>query len=324
MGARLAIQIITNGTLMTPDVIRRLTAVGLKLRAGHDRRRRVLARPHAPRQEGLELVFRDVADNVLDCLPRWSDRHPGGDYTDANLHGFLPLLERMKRDGVDPARIPRVKFKPVLNGLGLLNPTTQSYDSCTWSNARPDVQIALGDAVRAFGFTSHDHLDLGPCAIHQINHYSTGPDGALYKCPGFLGRRSGPPAASRTAPTRATPNSTDSRTRARVRRVLVSAHVRRRVHRDRMAARAALPEGVNCEQRYFDYRRRRRAQAATSLPPDTLDRENEALEAIRALPGTASICPSLRHPKNPPRGAREVRRRSFQIRSLRRPHVQGG
>ena len=281
VGARFGIQLITNGTLMTPDVVRRLVDAGLnyvQVTIDGDECSHGLTRMD---KKGGN-TFGTTWQNVLDCL----DLVPigiQGNYSDENLHGFVPLLERMRRDGVDPARIPRVKFKPVLNGLGA--PENAGYESCTWSNARPDVQLALGDAVRAFGYTTHDHLDLGPCAIHQINHYSIGAEGLIYKCPGFVGK-----------PEWATGSVTDGITarHAQHNRLANTRECGPCSFRPTCAGgcvatewlRSGSPEGVNCERGYFDTVGVDILKRNYFL--DTLEHD-DALAAIAQLPGRAQL-----------------------------------
>ena len=289
-GARFSFQIITNGTLMTRPVIERLLAVGLtgvQVTIDGDECSHGLTRVD---KRGRN-TFHQTWDNVLACL-ELVPISLQGNYTDENLHGFVPLLARMVRDGVDPARVPRIKFKPALAALG--TPEDAGVDSCTWSNARPEVQLALGDAVRAFGYQPHDHLELGPCAIHQLNHFSIGPDGLVFKCPGFLGKREW-----------ATGTVEDGLT-DRHRRLNVLASTRECgactwrpscgggcIATQWVAA--GVPEGVNCERRYFDTVGVDVLKRNYFL--DTLDRD-EALLAIEALPGRAAL-PTTAHPARP-------------------------
>ena len=288
-GARFSFQIITNGTLMTRAVIERLVAVGLtgvQVTVDGDECSHGLTRVD---KRGRN-TFHQTWDNVLACI----DLVPislQGNYTDENLHGFVPLLARLVKDGVDPARVPRIKFKPALAALG--TPEDAGIDSCTWSNARPEVQLALGDAVRAFGYRSHDHLELGPCAIHQIHHYSIGPDGLVFKCPGFLGK---PEWATGTV----AGGLTD-----RHRRLNVLASTRECgactwrpscaggcIATQWVAARA--PEGINCERSYFDSVGVEVLKRNYFL--DTLDRDH-ALAAIESLPGRTALPTEARTPR---------------------------
>ena len=306
-GTRFAFQIITNGVLMTPEVIRPLVALGLagvQVSIDGDECTHGITRPD---KRGRN-TFAQTWANVLACL----DLVPvgiQGSYTDENLHGFVPLLARLVKDGVDPDRVPRIKFKPALAGLG--TPLDSGVDSCTWSNAKPEVQLALGDAVRAFGYRTHDHLDLGPCAIHQQNHWSIGPEGLIYKCPGFVGR---PEWATGSVST----GLTDKH-----RRLSVLASTRECggcTWRPACAGgciatqwvAAGVPEGVNCERTYFDtvgVEVIKRDYFATTLDPA------EAAEAVAALPGRFEL---PREPRFKPAAPRAAEPPLVQLRTPRR------
>ena len=286
LGVTLAFQIITNGTLMTPELVSRLLPLGLtsiQVTIDGDECSHGITRVD---KKGKN-TFQTTWNNVLACAPLVPIAIQGN-YTDENVAGFVPLLARMQRDGLAPDRVPRVKFKPALAALG--TPEDAGIDSCTWSNARPEIQMALGDAVRAFGYTPHDHLELGPCAIHQINHFSIGAEGGIYKCPGFVGKAEW------------TTGSVETGVTGRHAQLNALANTRECggcTWRPACAGgciatqwvAAAAPEGVNCERSYFDnvgVEVLKREYFNETLPPD------EALAAIARLGGVAlpTVMPS--------------------------------
>lgn len=280
-GVRLSFQIVTNGTLLTRSLVERLLPLGLDLvqvTIDGDECSHGITRVDKKGRNTFQATWAAV----LACAPLVPVAIQGN-YTEANLHGFLPLLERARKDGLDPRRVPRIKFKPALAALG--TPEDAGIDSCTWSNARPEVQLALGDAVRAFGFQPHDHLELGPCAIHQINHYSIGAEGLVYKCPGFVGK-----------PEWATGSVADglSERHRQLNRLANTRECGGCTFRPTCAGgciatqwvASGVPEGVNCERGYFDtvgVDILKRNYFLDTLPAD------EALAAIAALPGGVEL-----------------------------------
>jgi uncharacterized protein len=310
IGAAYSFQIVTNGTLMTPEVIERLKAVGLtavQVTIDGDECSHGITRMDKKGQN----TFHRTWQNVLACLAHIPISLQGN-YTPENLHGFLPLLERMKRDGVDPARVPRIKFKPALSALG--SPADAGYESCTWSNARPEVQLALGDAVRAFGYQTHDHLELGPCAIHQINHFSIDPEGHVYKCPGFLGK---PEWATGSVETGLTDRHRQLNRLANTRECGACTY-RPTCAGGCIATQwvaAEAPEGLNCERKYFD------TVGIDILKRnyywDTLERD-EALAAIEQIPGRMHL-PVVSEKRA---HARVARAPLVQLRSPRRAQAE--
>ena len=280
-GARFGFQIITNGTLLTPALVERLLPLGLDLvqvTIDGDECSHGITRIDRKGRNSFQATW----SAVLACAPLVPVALQGN-YTEENLHGFLPLLERARRDGLDPARVPRIKFKPALASIG--TPDDAGIDACTWSDARPEVQLALGDAVRAFGYRPHDHLELGPCAIHQINHFSIGAEGLVYKCPGFVGK-----------PEWATGNVRDgvSQRHRQLNRLANTRECGGCGYRPACAGgcmaiqwvAAGAPEGVNCEKSYFDtvgVDVLKRNYFLDTLPPD------EAEAAIAGLPGRVEL-----------------------------------
>lgn len=302
-GVSFGFQIVTNGTLLTPSLVDRLLPLGLEqvqITIDGDECSHGITRVDKKGKNSFLATW----SAVLACAPKVKIALQGN-YTEENLHGFLPLLERARKDGLDPERVPRIKFKPALDAFG--TPADAGIEACTWSDARPEVQLALGDAVRAFGYTPHDHLDLGPCAIHQLHHYAIGAEGLLYKCPGFVGKAEW-----------ATGSVEDGVT-PRHRQLTQLANTRECgdcTYRPACAGgcvaipwvKAGRPDGLNCERRYFD-------QVATAIVKrnyfvDTLDPE-EARAAIAALPGNVEL---PRHPANREVAITPPAARLYQIR----------
>jgi uncharacterized protein len=280
-GVRFNFQFITNGTLMTPALVERMVPLGLNLvqvTIDGDECSHGVTRVDKKGRNTFHATWR----NVLACAPLVPIAIQGN-YTEETIHGFLPLLERAKRDGLDPARVPRIKFKPALDAIGTSEDA--GVDACNWSSARPELQLALGDAVRAFGYTSHDQISLGPCAIHQLHHYSIGAEGLVYKCPGFVGK-----------PEWATGSVTAGVTR-RHRQLTTLANTRECGScgwRPSCAGacmaipwtKSGVPEGVNCERSYFDavgVEQIKRNYYLDTLEPD------EAHAAIAAMPGRVEL-----------------------------------
>jgi uncharacterized protein len=47
----------------------------------------------------------------------------------------------------------------------------------------------LRDETRRHGFPTPDGVHNGPCHVHIKHAHTIGPDGSLYKCPGFTGEK---------------------------------------------------------------------------------------------------------------------------------------
>jgi uncharacterized protein len=64
---------------------------------------------------------------------------------------------------------------------------TSACDSCHFAD---DKMAFLRDETRKRGFPTIDGVHMGPCELHRRHAHTIGPDGALYACPGFAGETS--------------------------------------------------------------------------------------------------------------------------------------
>ncbi|HEX5864724.1 MAG TPA: SPASM domain-containing protein, partial [Casimicrobiaceae bacterium] len=107
-----------------------------------------------------------------------------GNYQANTVHGFAPLLKKLKDAGLRQGE--KVHFTPALAALGA--EVESGYGSCHWSGSQPELMIALSDEVRRQGFDPGDVGSIGPCSFHYKNDFAIDPEGNIYKCPGFLGK----------------------------------------------------------------------------------------------------------------------------------------
>ncbi len=103
---------ITNGTLLTPDVVGRLKPLGLKIASVtldgpkeiHDQ-----FRPFKSGKGTFDTIVRNVKD-VCDMI----NIHIGGNYTKDNYSEFPSLLDYLMDNGLTPDRISSLNFYPVI------------------------------------------------------------------------------------------------------------------------------------------------------------------------------------------------------------------
>ncbi len=104
--------LITNGTLLTPDIVGRLKPLGLKIasvtldgpREIHDQ-----FRPFKSGKGSFDTIVRNVKD-VCDII----NIHIGGNYTKENYTEFPSLLDYLIDNGLTPDRISSLNFYPVI------------------------------------------------------------------------------------------------------------------------------------------------------------------------------------------------------------------
>ena len=215
-GMRMLINVITNGLLLTPEVIDRLQPFGLngvKITLDGDRVTHDRMRP----LRGGQGTF----DRIIANLRRIAGRCQiaiGGNFDESSVASYPALLEYLASQDFAP-QINRVTFKPIIRGshapyattagtkkvIGLApvggdnkplngscmtaagSGTPPGCDSCHFAG---DQMAFLREATEAAGFNTSDSVHRGPCEIHRRHAYTVGPYGDLYACPGFTGDRS--------------------------------------------------------------------------------------------------------------------------------------
>ena len=217
-GIRMTIFIVTNGLLLTPEVVDRLEPFGLrgvKLTLDGDRDTHNRMRPLRGGQGTFDKIIanlRRIAGRVVVTI--------GGNFDESSVDSYPALIEFLAAQDFAP-QISRVNFKPIIRdtsspsrattqtgkakffelapvgasskALGGTCMTTagkgttvgsSGCDSCGFASEK---MAFLRDVTRDAGFATSDGVHMGPCEIHKKHAYTIGPDGDLYACPGFTG-----------------------------------------------------------------------------------------------------------------------------------------
>jgi uncharacterized protein len=210
-GIAQSISIITNGLLLTPEVVERLLPFGLmgvKVTLDGDRHTHNRMRPLRGRQGTFDRIIENVR-RVADKLPITI----GGNFDESSWDSYPALLDFLReQDFAD--RIVKINFKPIIKAPEPATPkgiiplmvvgsndkplggtcmtsagagggrAASACDSCHFVDEK---MTYLRDETRKHGFATGDGVHMGPCEIHRRHAYTIGPDGALYACPGFTG-----------------------------------------------------------------------------------------------------------------------------------------
>jgi uncharacterized protein len=208
-GLPMSISIITNGLLLTPEVVDRLTPYGLsgiKITLDGDRDTHNRMRP----LRGGQGTFDRIIENVRRVAGRVRIAI-GGNFDDSSVDSYPALLEFLRQqDFAD--KLVKVNFKPVIRtdvrapkgvlplipvnaegkplggtcmtAVGKGNSSASACDSCGFAE---DKMTMLREETRRFGFPTPDGVHNGPCHVHMKHAHTIGPEGSLYACPGFTG-----------------------------------------------------------------------------------------------------------------------------------------
>ena len=211
-GVEMLVNVITNGLLLTDEVVDRLAPYGLngiKVTLDGDREAHNRMRPLRGGQGTFDKIIanvRKVSSKVRISI--------GGNFDAASVDSYPALLDFLAEQEFAP-RISRVAFKPVIKpsppkniiplmavgdsgkplggacmtaaGSGIGSGKASSVcDNCHFVD---DQMIHLMEETQKRGFPTMDGVHMGPCEIHKRNAHTIGPEGALYACPGFAGER---------------------------------------------------------------------------------------------------------------------------------------
>src|SRR5207248_3665794 len=210
-GISMLINVITNGLLLTPDVVDRLAPYGLngiKITLDGDRDTHNRMRP----LRGGQGTFDRIIENVRRVAGRVSIAI-GGNFDESSVDSYPALLDFLKEQEFAD-KLVKVNFKPIVrtasvqatakgvlplipvgtNGKPLNGTCMTSAGSggtvCDTCHLADDKLSFLRDETKRRGFPTPDGVHMGPCQIHRENSHTIGPDGSLYACPGFTGEQS--------------------------------------------------------------------------------------------------------------------------------------
>lgn len=211
------INVITNGLLLTPEVVDRLLPFGLnvvKITLDGDRDTHNRMRP----LRGGQGTFDKIISNIRKVAGRCTISL-GGNFDETSVASYPALLDFLAAQDFAP-HIARVAFKPVirdvigsvsagpeataagarkfigltpvtegkpLGGTCMTSAGTGAAGACDSCHFLDDQMSVLRDETTRRGFKTSDGVHMGPCEIHKKHAYTIGPDGDLYACPGFTG-----------------------------------------------------------------------------------------------------------------------------------------
>jgi uncharacterized protein len=227
-GVEFTIQVITNGLLLTPDIVDHLVPLGLsgvKITLDGDREAHNRLRPLRGGQGTFDRIIenvRAVADRVRISI--------GGNFDESSVDSYPALLDFLKAQDF-AKKLGSVNFKPIIRegstaGIPLTSRAAASAAPAATKHILPLIPVAANGApikplagtcmtsagagngstcdscnfaaekmaflqheTRSRGFNTPDGVHNGPCHVHGHHAHTIGPDGSLYACPGFTGEK---------------------------------------------------------------------------------------------------------------------------------------
>jgi uncharacterized protein len=212
-GVQMRSSIITNGLLLTADVVGRLLPYGLagvKITLDGDRDTHNRMRPLRGGQGTFDRIVQNMRE-VADLVPI----SIGGNFDESSIGSYPALLDFL-REQPFANKLRKVNFKPIIRNApaaparpkGMLplipvnvdgkplggtcmtsagaGATSTGCDSC---GALDTKLFELQEETRRHGFETPSGVPGGPCHVHRTHAHTIGPDGSLYACPGFTGEK---------------------------------------------------------------------------------------------------------------------------------------
>ena len=215
-GVEQVVNIITNGLLLTPEIVEAMQPLGLtgvKVTLDGDRDTHDRMRP----LRGGQGTFDRIIENVRRVAPLVPVTI-GGNFDLETADRYPALLDFLKEQDF-AGRISKVSFKPVikpveggrpaavaplrpvefsrrpLNGscMTASGPSTgraatdAACSPCDACDLLDEKMSFLREETQRRGFPTADGVHMGPCEVYRRHSHTIGPDGSLYACPGFTG-----------------------------------------------------------------------------------------------------------------------------------------
>jgi uncharacterized protein len=218
------VNIITNGLLLTADVVDRMLPFGLngvKITLDGDRDTHNRMRP----LRGGQGTFDRIVDNIRSVADRCRIAI-GGNFDESSVDSYPALLAFLKEQEFAD-KLSKVNFKPIFRTDPVASTATATASitsvpapqgrrlipltpvgsgaqslkgscftaagagggtACDSCGVLDDKMTFLRQETKRLGFPTHDGVHNGPCHVHQSHAHTIGPDGSLYPCPGFTGQ----------------------------------------------------------------------------------------------------------------------------------------
>ena len=209
-GVDIFVNIITNGLLLTPDVVDRMLPFGLngvKITLDGDKDTHNRMRP----LRGGQGTFDRIVENIRQVADRCRIAI-GGNFDESSAGSYPALLDYLRAQDFGD-KLVKVNFKPIvreaplsakgiipltpvgatgakasLNGTCMTSVGSGAGAACDSCHTMEDEMTFLREETKRHGFPTDDGVPKGMCHVHKTHAHTIGPDGSLYACPGFTGQ----------------------------------------------------------------------------------------------------------------------------------------
>jgi len=184
-GAEFRLTLVSNGSLLTPEIARELKEYGLhgvKTTVDGPARHHNRSRPF----KSGAASFDRIIDNVEACRDIVGI-NLNGNFTRGNYRDFPELLDLLRERGLGPETIPTVTFHPAMSIDDAV--VGQEFTAGCATSSEPwlaEAAIFLRETLLERGYKV-PKMTPAPCMIDVERAFMVHYDGTLYKCPGLIG-----------------------------------------------------------------------------------------------------------------------------------------
>ena len=184
-GTAFAFNLVTNGTLLTRQVVEELLPIGLEgVRITidgppdvHNRQR-----PFVSGLGSFDVILKNIKEGCGLLKVQL-----GGNFTQDNYRRFPELLDLMEGQGLTPDDLYLVQFSPVIPKAGEAGLGDFAMGcACTSEPWLIEASLHLREEILRRGWKT-PKLKMSGCMVEFENDLIVAWDGALYKCPAFMG-----------------------------------------------------------------------------------------------------------------------------------------
>jgi uncharacterized protein len=184
-GTTFSFNLVTNGTLLTPQVVEDLLPLGLvAARVTIDGPPDIhnIQRPFVSGKGSFDLIVKNLKD-VCGLFKV----QLGGNFTRDNYRRFPELLDILESEGVTPDKLNMVQFSPVIPTAGEAGLGDFAMGcACTSEPWLIEASLFLREEILRRGWNT-PKPKLAGCMVEFENDMIVAWDGSLYKCPAFMG-----------------------------------------------------------------------------------------------------------------------------------------
>ncbi|MHB1014425.1 MAG: geopeptide radical SAM maturase [Desulfurivibrionaceae bacterium] len=186
-GAELVIDIVSNGSLLTPQVVDELNQWGLdgiKITIDGPPENHNYFRPFKSGKPSFEVIVRN-----LSAVRGKTKIRLGGNYTMENYQSFPPVLDLLAAQGVTPDTVELVNFNIVMQMRETAAGNVYRGGCCTVNEPwLQDAALHVREEVFKRGYMIAE-LGPQPCAVEVEDAFTVHYDGSLYKCVIWAGQK---------------------------------------------------------------------------------------------------------------------------------------